>query len=55
MMVQIPKAMYGLVQLAALWYGALLAFLRSLQFVPNPLNNCVLMLRTNAGVLLIIL
>ena len=55
MLVQILKALYGLVQSAALWYDALSTFLKNLGFVANPLDECVLMHTTDAGVLIIIL
>ena len=54
-MVQILKALYGLVQSAALWFTALSIFLNNLGFVAHPLDDCVLMLQTKVGVLYIIL
>jgi len=42
LLVRILKALYGLVQSAALWYKALTGFLKSLGFVPNSIDNCVL-------------
>ena len=55
MLVQIVKALYGLVQSAALWFDALSIFLKSLGFKPNPLDECVLKLETKTRVLIIIL
>ena len=54
-MVQILKALYGLVQSAALWFTALPIFLHNLGFVAHPLDDCVLILQTKAGVLYIVL
>jgi hypothetical protein len=42
LLVRILKALYGLVQSAALWFEALTAFLKRLGFVPNTIDNCVL-------------
>ena len=55
MLVQILKALYELVQSAALWFGALSSFLIGLGFEQNPLDECVMMLHTEFGVLIIIL
>ena len=55
MVVQILKALYGLVQSAALWFDALSSFLTSLRFKQNSLDECVMMLHTEFGMLIIIL
>ena len=55
LLIQILKALYGLVQAAALWYQMLSEFLRSLGFFANPLDKCILVRNTVAGVLIIIL
>jgi Reverse transcriptase (RNA-dependent DNA polymerase). len=53
--VRILKALYGLVQSAALWYKTLTTFLKSLGFVPNDIDPCVMNKTTNSGVMTIIL
>ena len=53
--VQILKAMYGLVQSAALWFEVLSKYLKSLGFVPNPHDECVLMRNENGKQTIIIL
>jgi Reverse transcriptase (RNA-dependent DNA polymerase). len=42
LIVRILKALYGLVQSAALWYSALTTFLKSLGFYANKVDNCVM-------------
>jgi len=41
MLVQIEKAMYGLVQSAKLWYDTITGVLEKAGFVPNPMDVCV--------------
>jgi len=41
MLVQIDKAMYGLVQSARLWYNTITGVLERDGFVPNPMDPCV--------------
>ena len=55
MLVQILKALYGLVQSADLWFKALSSFLMSLGFKQNPLDECVMMLHTEFETLINIL
>jgi hypothetical protein len=55
LLVQILKALYGLVQSAALWFEALTAFLKSLGFVPNTIDDCVLNKRDDGRDITIIL
>jgi histone deacetylase 1/2 len=47
LLVKIMKALYGLVQSAALWFDALSSFLKSIGFVPNCVDECILNLKTN--------
>jgi Reverse transcriptase (RNA-dependent DNA polymerase). len=55
LIVRIVKAMYGLVQSAALWYKVLTSFLvDKLGFEMNPVDNCVMHKVTENGKLLII-
>jgi Arginine methyltransferase-interacting protein, contains RING Zn-finger len=55
LIVKIVKAMYGLVQSAALWYKVLTSFLvDKLDFEMNPIDNCVMHKVTENGKLLII-
>jgi hypothetical protein len=42
LIVQIKKALYGLVQSAALWYDELSTFLKQQGFVPNGIDPCVM-------------
>jgi hypothetical protein len=42
LLVRILKALYGLVQSAALWYKVLTGYLQDIGFVPNIIDNCVL-------------
>jgi hypothetical protein len=53
--VQIKKALYGLVQSAALWYDELSTFLKSQGFKPNPLDPCVMNKVVGARMITIIL
>ena len=55
MWVQILKAMYGLVQSAALWFEVLSKFLKSVGFVPNPEDECVLVKNDNGKSVVIVL
>jgi hypothetical protein len=55
LLAKILKAMYGLIQSAALWYDALTAFLKLLGFIPNSIDNCVLNMRRNNRDITIIL
>ena len=41
MLVQIEKAMYGLVQSAKLWFDTITGVLEKAGFVPNPMDVCV--------------
>jgi len=41
MLVQIEKAMYGLVQSAKLWFDTITGVLKKAGFVPNPMDVCV--------------
>jgi Reverse transcriptase (RNA-dependent DNA polymerase). len=54
LIVRILKAMYGLVQSAALWYNVLTKFLLKLGFKKNDKDNCVMHKRTADGKLFII-
>ena len=54
-MVQILKAMYGLIQSASLWYNVLSTFLHSLGFKSNSYDNCVMKKETRNGTIIIIL
>jgi Reverse transcriptase (RNA-dependent DNA polymerase). len=54
LIVRILKAMYGLVQSAALWYDVLTKFLMKLGFKKNGKDNCVMHKRTKDGKLFII-
>jgi hypothetical protein len=49
LIVKILKALYGLEQSAALWYKTLTMFLKSLGFVPNEIDPCVMNKTTNNG------
>jgi Reverse transcriptase (RNA-dependent DNA polymerase). len=42
LLTKILKAMYGLIQSAALWYDALTTYLKGLGFVQNSIDNCIL-------------
>lgn len=55
LLVQILKALYGLVQSAALWFEALTAFVKSLGFVPNTIDNCVMNKRSDGRNVTIVL
>ena len=55
LLAKIMKAMYGLIQSAALWYDALTTFLKLLGFVPNSIDNCVLNMRSGERDITIIL
>ena len=55
LLTKILKAMYGLIQSAALWYDALTTFLKLLGFIPNSIDNCVLNMRRDARDITIIL
>jgi hypothetical protein len=55
LLVRILKALYGLVQSAALWFEALTAFLKSLGFVPNTIDDCVLNKRDDSRDITIVL
>jgi Reverse transcriptase (RNA-dependent DNA polymerase). len=55
LIVQILKALYGLVQSAALWYSALTTFLKSLGFVANKIDNCVMNMRKGGRNMTIVL
>jgi hypothetical protein len=55
LLTKILKAMYGLIQSAALWYNALTAFLKRLGFAANSIDNCVLNMRCKGRDITIIL
>jgi hypothetical protein len=55
LLTKILKALYGLIQSAALWYQELTTFLKSLGFVPNSIDNCVLNIKTDSRNITIIL
>lgn len=55
LIVKVVKALYGLVQSAALWYDTLSNFLKSLGFVPNPVDECVMNLKSGEREITIIL
>jgi hypothetical protein len=55
LLVKILKALYGLVQSAALWYKVLTGFLQSLGFIPNSLDNCVMNMRSNGRDITVVL
>jgi histone deacetylase 1/2 len=55
LIVRILKALYGLVQSAALWYKTLTTFLKSLGFVPNEIDPCVMNKTTDSGTMTIVL
>jgi hypothetical protein len=55
LVVRILKALYGLVQSAALWYEALTSFLKRLGFFANKVDNCVLNMNTGGRDVTIIL
>jgi Reverse transcriptase (RNA-dependent DNA polymerase). len=56
LLTKILKAMYGLIQSAALWYDALTTFLkRQLGFVQNSIDNCILNKRSDGHNVTIIL
>jgi hypothetical protein len=39
--VQLERALYGLIESAKLWYEEFDAYLKQLGFIPNPLDTCV--------------
>jgi hypothetical protein len=39
---KIERALYGLIESAKLWYEEFTGFLKSLGFLPNPFDPCVL-------------
>eukprot|EP00557_Chaetoceros_sp_GSL56_P005694 CAMPEP_0176500028 /NCGR_PEP_ID=MMETSP0200_2-20121128/13286_1 /TAXON_ID=947934 /ORGANISM="Chaetoceros sp., Strain GSL56" /LENGTH=1532 /DNA_ID=CAMNT_0017898575 /DNA_START=170 /DNA_END=4768 /DNA_ORIENTATION=+ len=55
LIVKIEKALYGLVQSAALWFETLTKFLKSLGFVPNEFNPCVMNKQVDNGTMTIVL
>jgi histone deacetylase 1/2 len=55
LIVKIEKALYGLVQSAALWFATLTKFLKSLGFVANEIDPCVMSKVTTTGVITIVL
>jgi hypothetical protein len=55
LLTKILKALYGLIQSAALWYQELTTFLKSLGFIPNSIDNCVLNIRSDGRDMTIIL
>jgi hypothetical protein len=54
-MVQISKAIYGLIQSASLWCNVLSTFLHTLGFKSNSYNTCVMKTETRNGTIIIIL
>jgi len=55
LLTKILKALYGLIQSAALWYQELTTFLKSIGFVPNRIDNCILNKRSDGRDMTIIL
>jgi hypothetical protein len=53
--VKVDKAMYGLIQLAKLWYKELTKFLEQRGFKKCPLGECVLMKKTDDGEYIVLL
>ena len=54
-MVQILKALYGLIQSASLWFNVLTSFLSSVGFRSNSYDNCVMRKKTKYGTMILIL
>lgn len=55
LIVQIEKALYGLVQSAALWFKTLTKFLKSLGFTANEIDPCVMNKPVSSGTMTIVL
>jgi histone deacetylase 1/2 len=55
LIVRILKALYGLVQSAALWYTTLTTFLKSLGFVANDIDPCVMNKTMDSSMMTIVL
>jgi hypothetical protein len=55
LIVKVVKALYGLVQSAALWFDTLSTFLKKLGFVPNDIDECIMNLKTDTRELTIAL
>jgi hypothetical protein len=55
LLAKILKAMYGLIQSAALWYDALTTFLKRIGFIPNSIDNCVLNMKHDGRNITIVL
>ena len=52
---QILKALYELIQSAALWFNVLTSFLSSAGFKSNSYDNCVMRKKTKYGTMILIL
>lgn len=55
LLAKILKAIYGLIQSAALWYDVLTTVFKRLDFVSNNIDNCVLNIKCDGRDITIIL